>query len=254
MSTAFSQFSLGGIPVRTDMRGNWNASTNTPALSSGTGETGEMYRVSVAGSTTLDGIATWAVDDYVYFNGTAWQKDDHNNAGGGATPDLATVLGVGNTTGGSDLILSAGDKLDIDGNVREKFTATGVATGTDLVSRVIANPNAGVNSQMVFFTAQIVAHAEPPGAPPAAVDTAAWKVEGVIVREVVTDTVLLPTPPVITPLYNPNAPGWDVAVTADDPSKSLKIAVTVDGFGGFAGPPPASFFCELFLVPTGSPV
>ena len=37
-------------------KGNWNASTNTPTLVSGTGVTGEFYIVSVAGSTNLDGI------------------------------------------------------------------------------------------------------------------------------------------------------------------------------------------------------
>lgn len=44
--------------------GTWDASANSPALSGGTGTEGTVYRVSVAGTTSLDGIATWSVGDY----------------------------------------------------------------------------------------------------------------------------------------------------------------------------------------------
>lgn len=37
--------------------GTWNASTNTPTLVSGTGTKGDYYVVSVAGSTSLNGIS-----------------------------------------------------------------------------------------------------------------------------------------------------------------------------------------------------
>jgi len=40
--------------------GTWNASTNTPTLVSGTGTKGDYYVVSVAGSTSLNGISNWA--------------------------------------------------------------------------------------------------------------------------------------------------------------------------------------------------
>ena len=56
--------------------GTWNASTNTPSLSSGVGSKGGYYVVSVAGSTTLDGAADWQPGDWVIFNGTSWQKID----------------------------------------------------------------------------------------------------------------------------------------------------------------------------------
>jgi len=55
-------------------KGTWNASTNTPTLTSGSGTKGDYYVVSVAGSTALDGISSWGVGDWVAFNGTAWQR------------------------------------------------------------------------------------------------------------------------------------------------------------------------------------
>ena len=54
----------------------WNAATNTPALASGTGTKGFYYLVSVAGTTSLDGIAVWNVGDKAVFNGTVWEKID----------------------------------------------------------------------------------------------------------------------------------------------------------------------------------
>lgn len=71
-------------------KGTWNASTNTPALASGVGTKGDYYVVSVAGSTTLDGISTWGVGDWVAFNGTAWQRVD-----GGADGEFVNLSATG---------------------------------------------------------------------------------------------------------------------------------------------------------------
>ena len=58
----------------TSYRGTWNASTNSPELASGVGTRGYYYVVTTAGSTTLDGISSWAVGDWAIYNGTVWQK------------------------------------------------------------------------------------------------------------------------------------------------------------------------------------
>jgi hypothetical protein len=79
MSTLFSRAVVGGQAVVLDFKGEWNASTNSPTLVSSVGTVGEAYRVSTAGATSLDSISSWLVDDYVYFDGSAWQKDNHNN-------------------------------------------------------------------------------------------------------------------------------------------------------------------------------
>ena len=60
-------------------QGSWNASTNTPTLTSSTGTNGYYYIVSVAGSTNLDGITDWQVGDWAIFNGSTWQKIDQTN-------------------------------------------------------------------------------------------------------------------------------------------------------------------------------
>jgi hypothetical protein len=61
-------------------QGTWNASTNTPTLASGVGTQGYYYVVSVAGSTNLDGITTWAVGDWAIFGTATWQKIDNTDA------------------------------------------------------------------------------------------------------------------------------------------------------------------------------
>jgi hypothetical protein len=60
-------------------QGGWNASTNTPTLTSSTGVNGYYYIVSTAGSTNLDGITDWQIGDWAIFNGTTWQKIDQTD-------------------------------------------------------------------------------------------------------------------------------------------------------------------------------
>lgn len=100
-------------------KGTWNASTNTPTLASGVGNKGDYYVVSVAGTTNLDGITDWQVNDIALFNGTAWQKIDNtdsvlsvNGKTGvvvlgptdvGATPNTAYVIAGTGMTGGGQL-------------------------------------------------------------------------------------------------------------------------------------------------------
>jgi len=60
-------------------QGSWNASTNTPTLTSSVGVNGYYYIVSVSGSTNLNGITDWLVGDWAIFNGTVWQKIDQTN-------------------------------------------------------------------------------------------------------------------------------------------------------------------------------
>lgn len=60
--------------------GLWNASTNTPTITSGVGTNGDTYRVSVAGTTTIDGESDWGVGDWIMFDGTVWQKMDNSDA------------------------------------------------------------------------------------------------------------------------------------------------------------------------------
>lgn len=69
--------------------GTWNASTNSPAFTSGAGTPGMAYKVSTAGTTTLDGISQWNLNDIAIFNGTTstWNKID------GQSTEVITVAG-----------------------------------------------------------------------------------------------------------------------------------------------------------------
>ncbi len=92
-------------------QGTWDASTNTPTLASGVGTKGYLYKVSVAGTTNLDGISTWNVGDIAVFNGTVWDKID------GIATEVLSVNGlVGNVplTGTANrLTVSAANVFDI---------------------------------------------------------------------------------------------------------------------------------------------
>ena len=103
--------------------GTWNASTNSPTLSSGSGTVGEYYIVSVAGSTNLDGITDWAVGDWAVFSDQAtdaWQKIDNtqvgNVTGSGSSGRVAFWNSDSNITSDSDLTFN-GSSLVVGGTV-----------------------------------------------------------------------------------------------------------------------------------------
>jgi len=82
-TTAFVQNLIGTIPAGLVFQGTWNAATNTPTLTSGSGTTGHFYIVSVDGSTNLDGITDWKVGDWAVFveQGASdqWEKVDNSS-------------------------------------------------------------------------------------------------------------------------------------------------------------------------------
>jgi hypothetical protein len=85
-------------------QGTWDASTNTPTLTSSVGTKGYYYVVSVAGNTDLNGITDWLVGDWAVYNGSIWQKVDNTE----------TVTSVNGQTGAVTL------------------TTTNIAEGTNL--------------------------------------------------------------------------------------------------------------------------
>ena len=82
-TTAFVQNLIGTIPAGLVFQGTWNAATNTPTLTSGSGTTGHFYIVSTDGSTNLDGITDWKVGDWAVFveQGASdqWEKVDNSS-------------------------------------------------------------------------------------------------------------------------------------------------------------------------------
>ena len=125
------------IPALGDLnyQGTWNASTNTPTLTSSTGTKGYYYVVSVAGSTNLDGITDWQVGDWAVFNGSIWQKIDNTDA----------VTSVNGYTGA--VVLTQPDIAGTVPTSRTISTGTGLTGGGDLsANRTISFSTAAVGT------------------------------------------------------------------------------------------------------------
>ena len=112
-------------------QGTWDASTNTPTLTSSVGTKGYYYVVSVAGNTNLNGITDWLVGDWAVYNGTVWQKVDNTetvtsvNGQTGAvvltTTDVAEGTNLYYTDARARAAISAGTGISYD-------NSTGVVT------------------------------------------------------------------------------------------------------------------------------
>lgn len=88
-------------------QGVWNASSNSPSLLDGTGDIGDVYRVTVEGSRNLgSGAIDFQVGDYVIYNTAGvWEKSDTTDA-------VATVAGrTGNVTlTAADIVTTSGTR------------------------------------------------------------------------------------------------------------------------------------------------
>jgi hypothetical protein len=109
----------------TNYLGEWNANTNNPIITSGIGNAGDWYIVSVAGSTIIDGIDEWDVTDYIWFSGdiVTWQRI--SNVGGVIIPFGHTGTVQINKNG----IFSGSEELDWDFN--DSKLAIGNTTKTE---------------------------------------------------------------------------------------------------------------------------
>lgn len=64
-----------------EYKGSWDASSNTPTLANGTGNNGDLYQVTAAGTVDFGaGNITFAIGDKVVYNGTVWEKWDMTDA------------------------------------------------------------------------------------------------------------------------------------------------------------------------------
>lgn len=130
-------------------QGTWDADTNTPTLLDGTGSTGDVYRVQVAGDRNLgSGSISFSVGDYVIYNGTAWEKSDTTDAvatvagrTGNIVLTAADVDGVATLTGSETLTNKTVTNPTITG-----YTESAVAIGTVGATHTIALTNGTVQT------------------------------------------------------------------------------------------------------------
>jgi len=135
-------------------QGTWNASTNSPTLTSSVGTKGYYYVVNVAGSTNLDGITDWKVGDWAVYNGTAWQKVDNTDAVTSVNGYTGTVV-LTNTdiTGFGTMSTQNANAVAITGGTIDGTTigATTTSTGkfttlnasTSLTTPIVQASNSG---------------------------------------------------------------------------------------------------------------
>lgn len=117
---------LGGA----NYQGTWDASSNSPALSSGIGTKGYYYVVSNPGSTNLDGITDWKLGDWAIYNGTAWNKVDNTDAVISVNGNIGAVNLTGTT---SRITISGSNVFDISPSYvgQASITTLGtIGTGT----------------------------------------------------------------------------------------------------------------------------
>ena len=139
-------------------KGVWDANANSPVLKNGQGTSGWFYKVSVAGTTSLDGTNSWSVGDTLLFDGTEWAKIGSGQAAG-------TNSGIQSINGytSSSVTLHASDLSDITAAALAFLSASSVlaqraALGIDTTATV-ADANYGVtggidfNVQLIGITA-----------------------------------------------------------------------------------------------------
>jgi hypothetical protein len=96
--------------------GTWNASTNTPTLTNGVGDDGDLYICNVAGTVNFGaGPITFAVGDWVIYGSSTWQK----SAGASGT---VTSVAVSSTE--NDAISITGSPITTSGTINIGFTGT----------------------------------------------------------------------------------------------------------------------------------
>lgn len=113
--------------------GTWAASTNTPTLANGTGNAGDVYVASDAGTVNFGaGNITFAAGDWVVYSGSLWQKSINSNAVASVNGQtgIVTVNAINQLTG--DVTASAATQSESKATTVAAIQGTTVSgtTGT----------------------------------------------------------------------------------------------------------------------------
>ena len=128
-----------------EYKGEWNANTNSPDIyPSYTGNSGDQYRVATGGTQNLgNGSVTFEVGDFVFYNGSTWDKIDNTES----------VTSVNGATGA--VVLDTDDINEGSTNLYDKTVSlsngTGISTSGTYPNFTITNSDLG-SSQLFFKT------------------------------------------------------------------------------------------------------
>ena len=123
-------------------QGTWNAATNTPAIpTAAIGNKGWYYSVSVAGTTNINGISSWAVGDEIISNGSVWQKIVNVSAVNSVNGYTGVVV-----LGKADVGLGNVDNTSDSSKPVSTATATQLALKEDVANKNVANGYAGLDA------------------------------------------------------------------------------------------------------------
>ena len=142
--------------------GTWNAATNTPTLANGTGDIGDLYICNVAGTVNFGaGPITFAVGDWVIYNGAQWQK----SAGSSGTvtsvamtvPTGLSVTGSPITTSGTLAVtLSSGYTIPTTSFLSGLVPYTGASSDVTLGAKNISADNILLTSNLAALTRDLI--------------------------------------------------------------------------------------------------
>jgi hypothetical protein len=126
--------------------GTWNASTNSPALTSGTGTAGAIYKVATAGTTTLDGISNWNIGDAAVFSNISntWVKFD------GVTTEVLSVVGLTGAVTASQI----SSALSLSGLATATIGGTGLTLTSGVLSLTFGTTTGSVGDGGILATVQ----------------------------------------------------------------------------------------------------
>ena len=131
-------------------QGVWNATTNTPTIpAAAPANKGYYYKVSVAGTTAVDGMAEWAVGDWITSNGTTWDKTDNTE----------TVSSVAGKVGAVTLVKADVGLANVDNTAdaaKNVLTAATLTTART-INGVSFNGSANINIEDRLGTAIVAA-------------------------------------------------------------------------------------------------
>jgi hypothetical protein len=144
-------------------KGNWDATANNPTLADGTGNNGDYYNVSVAGSQTFDGSSvTFNVGDEIKYNGTVWVR----------IPGTQSVPSVFGRTGA--VVATTGDYTTdqvTQGTTNKYYTTAQAQTdAASLLAPYFITASATVDQQHDLVVATIAADATLTITPPSSVN------------------------------------------------------------------------------------